>query len=77
MQSIRRPVEVPVTRVEVKEYLSVRHNHLSLMEVISKFEGEDFVEDNLKLITEVFKLGFYHGWNQSYEEWMCAGEEPL
>ena len=73
--AIKGPLEVPLTKEDVKDYLSVCHYNLSLLEVISKLKGKDFTEDNIEMITEVFKLGFYYGWNESYQEWMCEGEE--
>ena len=65
------PNDVEVDKWGVKKHLSETHYELSLLSVMEMFEGEDFLDRHLDAITQVFKLGFFEGWNQCHEEWMC------
>ena len=71
----RGPNDVEIDKGGVKKYLSETHYELSLLSVMEMFEVKNFLDCHLDAVTQVFKHGFFEGWNQCHQEWMCYEEE--
>ena len=63
--------DVSFTEEEVKDFLDYKHEQVSCLQVMKIIKGEAFVEEHMDAMLQVFKHGYFEGFNWGYQECMC------